>query len=356
MKKPINNSDKPTSKNTQLDPLSDTNKNNPFIDGGDEFVLFPLDVQESNPITLDSVNSQVDDFILFPLDVNKTVANNNNPKKGKNTNPLKPRRQFVTITSPQISNIISQPVNVNSQPKKPTALAIVKPISNKTKILWVLLICLGFYTYFKKESSETYGHFFYSTIKNVSNSGYNHLLSFFRDENDFIEFKKNKKIIVTVPAWNFNEQRIESTYFDNTKGDSVIIISVNRSDIDRIEAIYMLNNFEDFKLNKIDTMWVLKSLLNPKSEKIVKDKIESKTNTMIGIFINYEWIENDMFTFKDEKGNEVYFTDVPENCIIYNKNGVNKNYYNKKFKIKWVVDNQSYEYPINKITQIELIN
>ena len=76
---------------------------------------------------------------------------------------------------------------------------------------------------------------------------------------------------------------------------------------------------------------------------------------MVGVFIKYEWIDNDLFTFRDEKGNKIYFTDVPQNCVLYNENGVNENNYNKKFKIKWVVDNQSYDYPINKITQIEFI-
>ena len=37
MKKPIDNSDKPTSKDTQLDPLSNSNESNLTIDGVDDF-------------------------------------------------------------------------------------------------------------------------------------------------------------------------------------------------------------------------------------------------------------------------------------------------------------------------------
>ncbi len=51
MEKPIDNSDRTTSKTIQLDPLSDTNESNPIIDSADEFVLFPLDVQETKSDT-----------------------------------------------------------------------------------------------------------------------------------------------------------------------------------------------------------------------------------------------------------------------------------------------------------------
>jgi hypothetical protein len=264
MEKPIDNSDRTTSKTIQLDSLSDNNESNPFINGADEFVLFPLDVKETNPIPQNTTNSQEDDFILFPLDVKKTSTNTNNPASITNQKPNKPKRQFVTKPNPK-------PVNVNPQPTTPTAPVVLKPLSNKTKIIWILIICLGFYTYFKKESSETYGHFFYKTIKNVSISGYNQFVSFFRDENDFIEFKKGKKIIVTVPAWNFNEQRVESAYFKHTKGDSIIIIeTTNIKDLDRIKVKYMLNTIEDYKLNKVKTMYVLETLLNAKEGEIIK--------------------------------------------------------------------------------------
>ena len=261
-------SDKKTVLN-HIEPILVSNENSPSIDNSDEFVLFPLDVQETNskttsPITQNSAISQDDDFILFPLDVKKTRTRTNNPVPITNQKPNKPKRQFVTKTNPK-------PVNVNPQTKSPTAPVLPKPLSKKTKIIWILIICLAFYTYFKKESSETYGHFFYKTIKNVSISGYNQFVSFFRDEDDFIEFKNGKKIIVTVPAWNFNEQRVESAYFENTKGDSIIIIELTkRRDLDRIEVKYMYNRFDDFKLNKIDTMWVLETLLNAKEGEFIK--------------------------------------------------------------------------------------
>jgi len=264
MEKPIDNSDGPTSKKIQLDPVSDTNESNPIIDSTDEFVLFPLDVQETNPITQNTTTSQDDDFILFPLDVKKTSTNTNNPAPITNKKNNKPKRQFVTKPRPK-------PVNVNPQPNTSIAPVVSKPLSKKTKIIWILIICLGFYTYFKKESSETYGHFFYKTIKNVSISGYNQFVSFFRNEDDFIEFKKGKKIIVTEIGWNFDEQRFESAYFEHTKGDSIIIIELTkRRDVDRIEVKYMYNRFDDFKLNKIDTMWVLETLLNAKEGEFIK--------------------------------------------------------------------------------------
>ena len=260
MKRPKDNSDKTNSK---LDSHSDNNGSNLFNDA-DEFVLFPLDVQETNSINQYSVISQDDDFILFPLDVKKTSTNTNNPAPITNQKPNKPKRQFVAKPNPKL-------VNVNPQTKSPTAPVVTKPLSKKTKIIWILIICLGFYTYFKKESSETYGHFFYKTIKNVSISGYNQFVSFFRNEDDFIEFKKGKKIIVTVPAWNFNEQRVESAYFEHTKGDSIIIIEkTNIKDLDRIKVKYMYNKIEDYKLNKIKTMYVLETLLNAKEGEFIK--------------------------------------------------------------------------------------
>jgi hypothetical protein len=267
MKKTNKNLDEQSSKKTELEALSDTNESNTVIDCGDEFVLFPLDVQETNPITQNSAAPQEDDFILFPLDVKKTTTTNNTKTlatKTTNKNTYKPIRQFVSKPNPQ-------PVNINPQTKSPTSPVVTKPLSKKTKIIWILIICLGFYTYFKKESNETYGHFFFKTIKNVSISGYNQFVSFFRDEDDFIEFKKGKKIIVTVPGWNFSEQRVESAYFEHRKGDSIIIIELTkRRDVDRIEVKYMYDRIDDFKLNKIDTMWVLETLLNAKEGEFIK--------------------------------------------------------------------------------------
>jgi hypothetical protein len=265
MKKTAKNLTTPTAqKKSKLDPLSNTNESNPIIDGADEFVLFHLDVQDTNTIIQNTTTSKDEDFILFPLDINKSVTSTNNSGPITNQKPNKPKRQFVAKPNPKL-------VNVNPQTKSPTAPVVTKPLSKKTKIIWILIICLGFYTYFKKESSETYGHFFYKTIKNVSISGYNQFVSFFRNEGDFIEFKKGKKIIVTVPAWNFNKQRVESAYFEHTKGDSIIIIEkTNIKDLDRIKVKYMYNKIEDYKLNKIKTMYVLETLLNAKEGEFIK--------------------------------------------------------------------------------------
>ncbi len=351
MKKTAKNLTTPTAqKKSKLDPLSNTNESNPIIDGADKFVLFPLDIQETipiiiNPITQNTATSEDDDFILFPLDVNKTSTNV--PAPIANQKPNKQKKQFVTNPSPQ-PLVNPQPVPSPIPPYRPT----YKKLRN---IFWSLVICLSIYTCNKKESSESYTHFFNKTI-NKFGTPINLLKSIFITEDDFKKFKKDKKIIVTSPGWNFGTQRLESTYFNHKKGDSIIIIELTkRRDLDRIEVKYMYNKFEDFKLNKMDTLWVLESLLNTNLDALKSSKIESSSNSMVGVFIKYEWIENDLFTFRDEEGNKKYFTDVPQNCVLYNENGVNENNYNKKFKIKWVVDNQSYEYSINKITQIELI-
>jgi hypothetical protein len=67
MKRPKDNSDKTNSK---LDSHSDNNKSN-LVNGEDEFILFPLDIQETKQITQSNPVSQDNDFILFPLDVKK---------------------------------------------------------------------------------------------------------------------------------------------------------------------------------------------------------------------------------------------------------------------------------------------
>ena len=98
MKKPSKNiTDSSSKNNSKLNQLSDTNESNTNIDGGDEFVLFPLDVQEANttttiPITPNTAASQDDDFILFPLDIKKTSTNTNNSASLTNQKPNKPKK------------------------------------------------------------------------------------------------------------------------------------------------------------------------------------------------------------------------------------------------------------------------
>ena len=223
-------------KKSKLDPLSNNNESNLTIDGVDDFVLFPLDVQETNPITQNTTTSQEDDFILFPLDVKKTSTNTNNPVPITNQKTNKPKKQFVTKPYPTNSNnsvnqtpntpkkqIVAKqkPLIGKSQANPPTPALVNKPLSNKTKILWVFIICIGLYTYFKKESSETYGHFFYKTIKNVSISGYNQFVSLFKDEDDFKKFKLGHKIIYS-PYLEYIED--ESGEINEVKGDSIILL------------------------------------------------------------------------------------------------------------------------------------
>ncbi len=80
-----------------------------------------------------------------------------------------------------------------------------------------------------------------------------------------------------------------------------------------------------------------------------------KSNTINAKFVNYEYIENDSYTFIDDNGKEYYFTDIPETYNLIGDNGPNKLYVNKKFNIHWITVEGEYDYPVNKITKIELI-
>ena len=193
MKKPTDNKDLT---NANQDSNSDNNVGDIINERGDEFVLFPLDVKETNPITQNTTTSQDDDFILFPLDVKKTSTNTNNsvPITNQKTNKLK--RQYVTKPNPR-------PI-VNPQPAPGPGPTLPKPIiknpkNNKLKnLFWFTLICLSLYTYVKKESNESYNHFFSKTIHKFETT-INLLKSNFINEDDFIKFKKNgKDIIINV--------------------------------------------------------------------------------------------------------------------------------------------------------------
>ena len=206
-----------TDQNSKLDPLSDTNESNPNIDGADEFVLFPLDVQETGTVTQNSTDSQEDDFILFPLDVKKTSTSTNNPTSITNKKPNKPKRQFVTKPNPK-------PVNVNPQPAPgPTTPKpiITSPKSNKLRnLFWLIVICLSIYTCKNKENDEGYFHFFNKTIHRLGKK-INKVKLIFINENDFKEFKKDKKIIYS-PYREFIED--ESGDINVVEGDSLILI------------------------------------------------------------------------------------------------------------------------------------
>ena len=207
-------SDKKTELN-HTEPLSDSNENSPSIDNSDGFVLFPLDVQETNskttsPITQNSANSQDDDFILFPLDVKKTSTNTNNTASITNQKPNKPKRQFVKKPNPQ-------PVNPNNPSPTPVNRTTNKKLRN---IFWFIVISLSIYTFINKESNESYLHFFSKTIHKFG-TNFNKLKSNFINKDDFSEFKNDKKIIYS-PYREFIED--ESGNINEVKGDSIIII------------------------------------------------------------------------------------------------------------------------------------
>lgn len=388
---------------------------NPINQSRDEFILFSLDVQETNNNSfshqnLNTVNSNTDDFILFQLDINKTSSNTNKPKT---QNVTKTNLQSIVV-NPQTS---TSPIPINN------------PNNKLRNIFFAILIGLSIYTINNKESKEIYGDFLNKTIYKIGNS-LNNLKSNFRTENDFVEYKKSKRMIYN-PYLEYIEE--DSGEINEIKGDSIIIIeptgkslrsyflakgkpfklkistdegeyskerlatekmeldidqnsfestnnysgrinvfllntgffsqeiSVWKNDVsfensDNIEVKFMRNRYEDYKKNTILKKYISKSLLINSNQNTSKNsEIDSKINIMTATYIKHEWIENDMFTFKDKNGKEIYFNDVPQNCILYDKNGINKKYYNMKFKIKWEVDKHSYEYPINRITQIELI-
>ena len=216
MKKPIDNSDKPTSRDTQLDPLSKSNESNLTIDGVEDFVLFPLDVQETNPIPQNTTNSQEDDFILFPLDVKKTITNTNNPASITNQKNIKPKRRFATKP---------KPININPKPANqpiPSPIPVNRPSNKKlSNIFWFVLICLCLYTYNKKNSNENYIHFLSKTRDKIGNT-FNFLKSDYSNEDDFIKFKKGKKIIYCSNLNKYIEN--DSKIINEVKGDSIIII------------------------------------------------------------------------------------------------------------------------------------
>ena len=229
MKKPIDNSDKPTSRDTQLDPLSNSNESNLTIDGVDDFVLFPLDVQETNPITQNTTTSQEDDFILFPLDVKKTSTNTNNPVPITNQKTNKPKKQYVTKPNPQPINVNPQPAN----PNKPSPIPVNRPTNKKLRnIFWIIVISLSIYTFINKKSNESYFHFFSKTSHKIGNF-FNNLKSNFINEDDFIEFKKDKKIIYS-PYIDYIED--DSGEINEVKGDSIIIIEPTEN---KYKAFYL---------------------------------------------------------------------------------------------------------------------
>ena len=208
MKKPTDNKDLT---NSNLNSNSDNNVGDIINERGDEFVLFPLDVQDTNTIIQNTTTSQDDEFILFPLDVKKNNTSTNNPASITNQKPNKPKSQFVTKPN-------SQPAN----PNKPSPVLVNRPTNKKLRnIFWFVLICLSLYTYNTKDSNESYIHFLSKTRDKISNT-FNFLKSDFSNEDDFIKFKKGKKIIYCSNLNKYIEN--DSKIINEVNGDSIIII------------------------------------------------------------------------------------------------------------------------------------
>ena len=117
----------------------------------------------------------------------------------------------------------------------------------------------------------------------------------------------------------------------------------------KIKKILSINSNETIVLKEEK-----KSIIPQKKLKEIPPlKIEVKK--LVANYKNYEYIENSFFTFIDDKGTKYTFTDIPETYNLIGEDGPNKLFINKNFKIDWITVSGEYEYPINKITNIELI-
>ncbi len=241
-----------TDQNSTLDPLSGNNGSNPLIDGNDEFVLFPLDVQETNTITQNNATSQDDDFILFPLDINKSVTSSNN--SGPIINKV-PKKQFVTKPNPR-PIIKPQPA---PGPTTPTPIVTSTKNNKLRNLFWLIVICLSIYTCKNKENDESYSHFFNKTIHKLGKK-INKVKSIFINENDFKEFKKSKKIIYS-PYREFIEN--ESGDINVVEGDSIIIFEPTG----KFRRAYYLPKGKPFKLKITKDEYT-------KSERYANEKME----------------------------------------------------------------------------------
>jgi hypothetical protein len=117
------------------------------------------------------------------------------------------------------------------------------------------------------------------------------------------------------------------------------------------------------KIKKILSIDGKDSIVSTKDVKLNSDNNETKEITpskstekeLFAKYKSFEYIENSIYTFIDDNGKEYYFTDIPETYNLIGDSGPNELYVNKKFKIHWISVSGEYDYPINKITKIELI-
>ena len=143
-------------KKLKLDTLSDTNESNPIIDGVDDFVLFPLDIQEDNLTNANSIaqsklTSQEDDFILFPLDLNSSSNTNNINNQQTLPSTNKKNQTSAKNTPPKSPPIAAQP--------NPTVAKSLPVVLKKTKLYWAVLFGICGYAWSKTDDYYYLGIF-----------------------------------------------------------------------------------------------------------------------------------------------------------------------------------------------------
>jgi|688.fasta_scaffold00566_47 hypothetical protein len=117
------------------------------------------------------------------------------------------------------------------------------------------------------------------------------------------------------------------------------------------------------KIKKILSIDGKDSIVSTKNMESITDKTETKEITpsksndkmLVAKYKSFEYVENSFYTFIDDNGQQYVFTDIPETYNLIGESGPNELYVNKKFKIHWITVEGEYDYPINKITKIELI-
>lgn len=96
-------------------------------------------------------------------------------------------------------------------------------------------------------------------------------------------------------------------------------------------------------------------LKNGKTEtNLKKEKSNLKVKSMIGIFVNHEYIDEfqDLgYRFQDLEGKEVLFYSAPDNCFL--NSGDLEIYKNKKFKLSYIPIEIEANIFVNEITEID---
>ncbi len=102
----------------------------------------------------------------------------------------------------------------------------------------------------------------------------------------------------------------------------------------------------------------LEAIINNKKNSVNINENNEKINYLS--FKNYEESDLVYYIFEDDKGTSYNFSSIPNTYeLIDENNNINKQYFNKKFKIKWKAvagTDEEFGYPYNEIISIELIN